>query len=200
MIDFEIIPAGHSVGVETYDLPSYSTGNNDQGQALYSFDGIEMTAEQAADYADFFLSDDVPDQSSNYPTSDDERLPEEILNGLDVVNDALGGNGAAEFYADELLGMNQSRMDEVLLSTGKSREELQSYAQAVLIDMADTVGIPHEDLMQDLEADIHRVRDSGSNAAMNLMHSILTSGIAGDYKGAMTDWVRLRKALRTVSA
>ena len=35
--------ADYGFSVETYDLPSYSSGVNDQGEALYELDGIEMT-------------------------------------------------------------------------------------------------------------------------------------------------------------
>jgi len=42
--------ADYGFSVETYDLPSYSSGVNDQGEALYELDGIEMTKAQAEDF------------------------------------------------------------------------------------------------------------------------------------------------------
>lgn len=197
MTDIQFVPAGSSLEVSAFDLDSYSTGTNDQGQALYEFDGIEMTAEQAEEHADYFMAD--PEDTYHHSDSQggaDEALPDSILDGLYAVNDALGGEGAAEFYADELLGLGESRMDEVLANTGMSRDEIQANAAAVMIDMADTVGIPHDYLMNELQADIERVRASGSHAAVRVMREVIADSIAGKYHEAMTAWDNLRAAMK----
>ena len=183
--------------VETYDLPSYSSGVNDQGEALYELDGIEMTKAQAEDFKDYFFDDDEDDHSLSQG-NDTESLPDTILSGLNAVNDALGGGGVAEFYADELLGLGESRMDSVVSSSGMSREEIQSHATAVMIDMAAQVGMSSDYLMNELQNDINRVRSLNSQSGLKLLREAIADGIAGEYDSAMTKWDRLRRALQSV--
>ncbi|HDZ8884455.1 hypothetical protein J4G65_07215 [Aeromonas allosaccharophila] len=180
--------------VETYDLPSYSCGVNDQGEALYELDGIEMTKAQAEDFKDYFFDDE--DDHSFSQDNDTESLPSEIISGLDAVNNALGGSGVAEFYADELLGLGESRMASLVSSSGMSREEIQSHATAVMIDMAAQVGIPSDYLMNELQNDINRVRSLNSQSGLKLLREAIADGIAGDYRSAMTKWDRLRGVLK----
>lgn len=180
--------------VETYDLPSYSCGVNDQGEALYELDGIEMTKAQAEDFKDYFFDDE--DDHSFSQDNDTESLPSEIISGLDAVNNALGGSGVAEFYADELLGLGESRMASLVSSSGMSREEIQSHATAVMIDMAAQVGIPSDYLMNELQNDINSVRSLNSQSGLKLLREAIADGIAGDYRSAMTKWDRLRGVLK----
>ena len=187
--------ADYGFSVETCDLPSYSSGVNDQGEALYELDGIEMTKAQAEDFKDYFFDDDEDDHSLSQG-NDTESLPDTILSGLNAVNDALGGGGVAEFYADELLGLGESRMDSVVSSSGMSREEIQSHATAVMIDMAAQVGMPSDYLMNELQNDINRVRSLNSQSGLKLLREAIADGIAGDYRSAMTKWDRLRGVLK----
>ena len=194
MMDYQTADYGFSV--ETYDLPSYSSGVNDQGEALYELDGIEMTKAQAEDFKDYFFDDE--DDHSLSQGNDTESLPDTILSGLNAVNDALGGGGVAEFYADELLGLGESRMDSVVSSSGMSREEIQSHAAAVMINMAAQVGMPSDYLMNELQNDINRVRSFNSQSGLKLLREAIADGIAGDYDSAMTKWDRLRRALQSI--
>lgn len=192
-MDYQTTDYGFSV--ETCDLPSYSSGVNDQGEALYELDGIEMTKAQAEDFKDYFFDDE--DDHSFSQDNDTESLPDAILSGLNAVNAALGGGGVAEFYADELLGLGESRMDSVVSSSGMSREEVQSHATAVMIDMAAQVGMPSDYLMNELQNDINRVRSIGSPSGLKMLREAIADGIAGDYRTAMTKWDRLRGVLNS---
>ncbi|MBS4710292.1 hypothetical protein J4G57_20820, partial [Aeromonas caviae] len=70
-MDYQTTDYGFSV--ETCDLPSYSSGVNDQGEALYELDGIEMTKAQAEDFKDYFFDDE--DDHSLSQGNDTESLP-----------------------------------------------------------------------------------------------------------------------------
>ncbi|MEH8198242.1 hypothetical protein [Aeromonas allosaccharophila] len=184
-----------TITVDTYSMDSYTAGTNDQGEALYVLDGIEMTAAQAEEHKDHFMAEAEMDHADTQG-ADNDTLPETVMDGLFAINNVLGGEGAAEFYADELLGMGDDRMADVMSASGMSREEIQSHAEAVIIDMASHVGMPHDFLMNELQADINKVRASRSKAAMKEMHEVITAGIAGDYHSAMGRWDRLRGAMK----
>lgn len=189
--------------VDTYGMDGASVGMNDFGQPLYDIGGVTMTAEQAEENAHFFEAGDDGYGNNGYDQDDDgynyvdESLPEPMMEGLFRINDALGG-GAANFMADQLLGTGDDRMDEVLRATNMDKAEVQSYANAVMIDLAANVGMDHNMLMDELGKDIAYIRGSGSDRAMNEMHQIITDAVSGYYDDAMTRWDNLRGVMKSI--
>lgn len=194
--------AGGSMEIQTYGMDGKSVGMNDFGEPLYDFGGVTMTEAQANENSDYFLAEDDGYGNSSWDQDDDyeydDTLPAPMLEGLHRINDALGGEGAADFIASELLAMGESRMDEVLRATHMDKAEVQSYANAVLIDLAADVGMDHNMLMNELGKDIKTIRSMRSDRGMNEMHDIISSAVAGRYDEAMKQWDRLRGALSTL--
>jgi len=184
-----------SMTVDTYGMDGSAVGTNDFGEALYDLGGVQMTAEQAEDNAGFFEADD--DGYGNSSHDQDETLPESIIYSFSRINDALGG-GAADFIADELLGIGDSRMNEVVAGTHMSQDEIQSHATAVMIDLAHNIGMPSDMLAAELQSDITAIRSMKSARATSEMHEVIADAVAGNYHDAMARWDRLRGAMRSI--
>ena len=168
---------------------------NDSGETVYDIGGVEMTEAQANENAEWYEASE-----QDYENEYEDSLPSPITESLNRINSVLGG-GAADFIASELLGVSTgggSRMNEVLAGTNMERVEIESHTTAVMIDLAQTVGMNHDMLMNELNHDIHAVRQMGSPRALNEMHEAIASAIAGHYHGAMSRWDKLRTAMAHV--
>ncbi|MFM5598213.1 hypothetical protein ACET7H_00915 [Aeromonas veronii] len=198
IVDFSHAPMRGDIEVDSYNLPDYSMGVNDEGEPLYSFNGLEMTAAQRDSL--FGVSEETctPEQSQNLDTyienkENGQRDYHPVTQGLVTINKAIGDVG--QFYSDALFNGAPEAMDTVSQATGMERDEINSYAYSILADISNEFGTDYNQMVEMLEQDISHIKSTGSEAGYKVLNSAIKKAFKGDYQGAMSLWDGYRKII-----
>ncbi|QWZ85770.1 hypothetical protein [Aeromonas sp. FDAARGOS 1404] len=196
--DFSHAPMRGDIEVDSYNLPEYSVGMNDNGEALYSFNGLEMTEAQRDSL--FGVSEETCtiEQEHNLDTyvestENDESNQHPIYSKLDTINKASGDVG--QFYSDALFNNDHEAMASVSNATGMEQDEINSYAYAVLADISNELGADYNQMVEMLEQDISHIKSTRSEAGYKVLDSAIKKAFKGDYQGAMSLWDGYRKII-----
>lgn len=198
IIDFSPAPMRGDIEVDSYSLPEYSVGVNDNGEALYSFNGLEMTEAQRDSL--FGVSEETCtiEQAHNLDTYVEQSESNEgndnpVYEKLSLIHNAVGDVG--QFYSDALFGDNHEAMNEVFHVTGMEQDEINSYAHSVLADISNEIGANYDQMVSMLEQDIAHIKSTGSEAGYKVLDSAIKKAFKGDYHGAMSLWDGYRKII-----
>lgn len=198
IIDFSPAPMRGDIEVNADTTHDYTVGINDEGEAIYSFNGWEMTAAQRDSL--FGVSEETctSEQSQNLDTyvvntENDESNQHPIHSKLETINEAIGDVG--QFYSDALFNGAPEAMVSVYQATGMEQDEINSYAYSILADISNEFGTDYNQMVSMLEQDISHIKSTGSEAGYKVLDSAIKKAFKGDYHGAMSLWDGYRKII-----